>query len=119
MAVAPAACVIDFRGLARVLGRGPVRPVSDAELARAVRDCPPDALPPFGALYDMPTIVDHRLLRAREITMRAGDHSTLLRMRVTEYRRLAVPRVGDFAIPESLLGRRAIGAAPAADRKAG
>ncbi|MBI1734332.1 MAG: YbaK/EbsC family protein [Candidatus Rokubacteria bacterium] len=119
MAVVPATCVVDFNRLARVIGHGPVRPASPREIDRAIPDCAPGAVPPFGGLFGLPTVVDHRLLRAREITMPAGDPRTLLRMRVTEYRRLAVPRVGDFAMPESLLGRRAIGETRASRRHAG
>jgi len=39
---------------------------------------------------------------AREITVPAGDPRTLLRMRTTEFRRLADARVGDFAVFEPL-----------------
>lgn len=119
MAVVPATCVVDFRRLARVIGHGPVRAASAREVDRAIRGCDPGAIPPFGELFGLPTVVDHRLLNAREITMPAGDACTLLRMCVREYRRLAGPRVGDFATPESLLGRRAIGATRASHRQAG
>lgn len=116
VAVVPATCVVDFTRLARVIGHGPVHPASAHEIEQAIPDCAPAAIPPFGALFDLPTVVDHRLLSAREITMAAGDARTRLRMRASEYRRLAAPRVGDFALPESLL---AIGAMRAPRRRAG
>lgn len=119
MAVVPATCVVDFSALARVIGHGPVRPASADEIHRVAPECVPGAIPPFGPLFGVPTVVDHRLLRAREITMPAGDAYTMLRMRVHEYRRLAVPRVGDFAIPETLLARGAAGGTHASHRRAG
>jgi Ala-tRNA(Pro) deacylase len=103
MAVVPATCIVDFTRLARVIGRGAVRAASAREIEETVSDCATDVIPPFGALFGLPTLVDQRLLSAREITMSAGDARTLLRMRAGEYRRLAAPRVGDFALPESLL----------------
>ena len=43
-------------------------------------DCQPGALPPFGAAYGLPTLVDRSLETLPVIFFEAGDHETLVRM---------------------------------------
>jgi hypothetical protein len=54
---------------------------------RLAPDCEPGALPPFGRLFGVPTLAGHRAIA--------------IRMRATEFVRLAGPRVGPFAVSES------------------
>jgi Ala-tRNA(Pro) deacylase len=107
MAVIPAACVLDLRRLAGVIGRGEIRLATVEEIVGAAPGCAPGAIPPFGSLFGMPTLVDMRLLGAHDITLPAGDFGTAIRMRTREYRRLASPRVGNFAVAESMLAHGA------------
>lgn len=109
MAVLPACCVLDLNRLGGLIGHGPVRLATVEEIHGAVPDCAPGAIPPFGALWGLRTFVDRALVNAREITMPGGDLATALRMRASEFRRLAEPRIGDFAVPETLLSTPAKG----------
>lgn len=102
LAVVPATCVVDLDRLKGLIGHGELRLATVEEIARAVPDCAPGAIPPFGALWRLRTCVDRRLLAGRDFTMPAGDLATAIRMRVSEYRRLATPQEGDFAVPGSL-----------------
>lgn len=109
LAVVPAACVVDLDRLKGLIGHGEVRLATIEEIGLAVPGCAAGAIPPFGALHGLPTFADQALLGVREITMPAGDLGTAIRMRVDEFRRLAAPRVGDFAVPEAVVARVAPG----------
>jgi Ala-tRNA(Pro) deacylase len=99
----PACCVIDLGRLRGLIGRGEVELASVEEILRVAPDCEPGAIPPFGQLFGLPTFADETLVNRREITMPAGDRGTALRMRAAEFVRLAAPRVGHFAVQESLI----------------
>ncbi|HEU5323750.1 MAG TPA: hypothetical protein VFX28_23310, partial [Methylomirabilota bacterium] len=73
------------------------------EAGSVVGECPPGAIPPFGALFGVRTDLDGRLLEVGEVTVPGGDFQTLLRLPSAELRRLAEPRVGDFAVPEAVV----------------
>jgi Ala-tRNA(Pro) deacylase len=106
MAVLPAACVADLNRLKGLVGHGEVRLADIEEIRSVVPDCVPGAIPPFGEMFGLRTFVDRSLLNVREITMPAGDLGTAIRMRSTEFRRLASPHVGDFAVLEVFLRSR-------------
>ncbi len=102
LAVLPAACVLDLNRLKGLIRHGEIRPATVGEIGRVIPDCVPGAIPPFGALFGLPTFVDRGLAGGREITMPAGDLATAIRLRATEFRRLSAARIGDFAVPEPL-----------------
>ena len=62
MAVLPAACALDIGRLKGMIGRGDVRLATIQEIEEATRGCVAGAIPPFGALFHLPTFVDMRLL---------------------------------------------------------
>jgi Ala-tRNA(Pro) deacylase len=103
MAVLPAACVADLNRLKGLIGHGEVRLAEVEEIRSVIADCVPGAIPPFGEMFGLRTFVDRSLLGAGEVTMPAGDVGTAIRMRSAEFRRLADPRVGDFAVAEVFL----------------
>lgn len=108
MAVVPAACALDLDRLKGVIGHGDLHLAPVDEIEEAIPDCLPGSLPAFGALWGLRTFVDRRVFDARGVTMPAREMGRAIRMPTTEYRRLATPRVGDFAIPESLLAAGAV-----------
>ena len=101
MAVLPAACVLDLDRLKGFIGHGDVRLATVEEIERVTGGLAAGAVPPFGALYGLKTFLDRALTNQPEITMPAGDFATSLRMRGSEYLRLAQPHLGDFAVPEA------------------
>ena len=100
MAVLPACCEIEMNRLKGVIGLGEVELASVEEMLQTVPGCELGAIPPFGQLFGVPTFVEEALVSQRDITMPAGDHRTAIRMRVTEYLRLAEPELGQFAVHE-------------------
>ena len=46
-------------------------------------------MPPLGAAYGMPMIVDETLASLSEIYFEAGDHETIVRMSGRDFRQLA------------------------------
>jgi Ala-tRNA(Pro) deacylase len=103
LAVLPAASVLDLNRFKGLIGHGEVRLAEIEEIRSVIPDCVPGAIPPFGELFGLRTFADRSLLDVSEITMPGGDLATAIRMRRTEFRRIADPRVGDFAVPEALL----------------
>jgi Ala-tRNA(Pro) deacylase len=103
LAVLPASHVLDLDRLKGLIGHGEIRPATVEEIRGAIADCAPGAIPPFGALFGLPTFVDRALANGREVTMPAGDLATALRMRANEYRRLSAACIGDFAVAGSLV----------------
>ncbi|MBI2159682.1 MAG: YbaK/EbsC family protein [Candidatus Rokubacteria bacterium] len=103
LAVLPATSVLDLDRLKGLIRHGEIRPATVDEIGRVIPDCVPGAIPPFGALFGLPTYVDRTLANGREITMPAGDLATAIRMRAAEFRRLSAACIGDFAVPESLV----------------
>jgi Ala-tRNA(Pro) deacylase len=101
MAVVPASCVLDLDRLKGLIGHGDVRLASVEEIERVTGGVPGGAVPPFGGLYGLKTFVDRALANEPEITMPAGDFASSLRMRGSEYLRLAGAHVGDFGVPEA------------------
>ena len=101
MAVLPASCVLDLDRLKGLIGHGDVRLATVEEIERVTGGVPAGALPPFGGLYRLRTFVDRALATQPEITMPAGDFASSLRMRGSEYLRLAQARLGDFGVPEA------------------
>jgi Ala-tRNA(Pro) deacylase len=98
MVVLPSSSDIDLGRLKGVIGRGPVRLATVEEMLRVFSGCELGAIPPFGRLFGLPTVVEHALVTRREFDMPAGDHRTAIRMRASEFLRLADPRVGRFAL---------------------
>lgn len=60
-------------------------------------DCLPGAIPPFGKLYDMRTLIDSDLARTDTITFQVGTLPDRLKMATADYLTLAEPDVAAFA----------------------
>ena len=58
---------------------------SEAELSQLFRDCEVGALPPVGAAFGIPTVVDDSLMNAPDVWFEAGDHEDLVHMRGIEF----------------------------------
>ncbi len=57
----------------------------------------PGSIPPFGSLFDMPTLCDRRLRHNESINFNAGDHCISVSMRLDDYIRVENPEMGTFA----------------------
>lgn len=97
MVVLPANQHVDRHALQQ-LGRDGARLEQEEVLRSLFPDCELGAMPPFGALYDMPMYLDPCLAQEDEIVFQAGNHHELVRMRFEDYERLAKPIVGGFCL---------------------
>lgn len=96
LAVLPGSKHVKFDKLAAAVGK-PVRLASEAEFSSMFSDCELGAMPPFGALYNLPVYVDESLAKDPEVVFNAGTHHDAVRMRYDDFVRLARPKVCSFA----------------------
>ena len=90
LAVLPATHQVDTDALAMILG-GPVRLAESCEVAEVFRDCEWGAVPPFGTLYGLPTILDANLDGEGLLVFEAHTHAQAIRMRCRDFEQLERP----------------------------
>jgi Ala-tRNA(Pro) deacylase len=97
--VLPASARVDFDLLREAVAESDVRLATEAEFRAAFPGCELGAMPPFGHLYGMDTFVSPKLTEDEEIAFNAGTHTELIRMRWTDFERLAQPRIVALSWP--------------------
>jgi Ala-tRNA(Pro) deacylase len=101
LAVLPAVTRVDLLRLSAILEGLPVSLASEDELAGIFGDCERGALPPFGRLYGLRTLVDASLTGGSEIVCLGNLRHEDLRIRYRDYESIERPSVARFAIPTS------------------
>ncbi len=96
LCVLPASMKLDMNKVADVLKSQEVYLADETDLAKLFPDAEVGAEPPFGNLYDLPTLVDECLAEDTEIVFQAGTHREIIRMRFEDYQRLVDPDVADI-----------------------
>jgi Ala-tRNA(Pro) deacylase len=96
LAVLPATHRVDTVAVAEALG-GPVRLANDDEIANEFRDCEWGVVPPFGALYGLPVILDEMLSPETWMVFEGNSHVEAMRMRCRDFEELEKPRSLWFA----------------------
>ena len=97
MAVLPASQRVNFDRLKELVGASKVELASEKEFRSNFPDCQVGAMPPFGNLYDIPVYAARELAGEIEIAFCAGSHTELVRMGFADFKRLAEPKILDFA----------------------
>ena len=97
MCVLSACYKIDMGALKSQLGANSVELAQEKEIGKIFNDCELGAEPPFGNLYDLPTIMDKSLEEDDHITFQAGTHEKAIRMSMDDYRKLVEPKVLEFS----------------------
>ena len=98
MCVLPAPRMLDVTKVARAVGAKAVRLADEKQIALLFPDVEVGAEPPFGNLYNLPTLVDKRLAERGEIVFQGGSHMEAVRMKFADYARLAQPKVAEIAV---------------------
>jgi Ala-tRNA(Pro) deacylase len=98
LAVLPATARIDLDRLAEVLDGRAVRIATEDEVERIFADCERGALPPFGRLYGLTTVVDTSLAGGSEIVFVANARHEGVRMRYLDYEAIEAPVQARFAM---------------------
>lgn len=97
MCVLSASHKIDLRSLKEQLKAKTIELVNEKDIGKIFDDCELGAEPPFGNLYDLPTIIDKALENDDHIMFQAGTHEKAIRMSMDDYRRLVAPKVLEFS----------------------
>jgi Ala-tRNA(Pro) deacylase len=97
MCVLSASHKVDLGALKKQLGAKSVELAREEEIGKLFGDCELGAEPPFGGLYDLPTVMDKALEDDDHIMFQAGSHEKAVRMSMADYRKLASPRVLQFS----------------------
>ncbi|MEJ2007939.1 MAG: YbaK/EbsC family protein [Acidobacteriota bacterium] len=102
MAVLPASHRLNLHDLRQELEVRHLEMAPESEVEKICSDCELGAFPPFGHFYGMETWVDRSLEKSEEIVFNAGTHTEAIRMKYSDYFKLAHPKLASFADPESL-----------------
>jgi len=97
MCVLSACYKIDLKALKSQIGAESVELAEEKEIGKIFGDCELGAEPPFGNLYDLPTIMDKSLEEDDHITFQGGTHDRAIRMSMADYRKLVEPKVLEFS----------------------
>ncbi len=106
LAVLPATSRIDWHRLSEVLDGQSIELATEDEASMIFGDCERGALPPFGTLYGLTTVVDASLAGGSEIVFVANCRHEALRMRYRDFEALELPIRARFAIPTTPRQRR-------------
>jgi Ala-tRNA(Pro) deacylase len=106
LAVLPATHRIDLDRLAAVLGEDVVRIATEDEVAAIFADCELGALPPFGRLYGLKTVVDVSLSGSCEIVFVANTRHEGIRLRYRDFEAIEAPARARFALAVAPRRRR-------------
>ena len=98
LAVLPATHRVDLERARQDLGEDQIGLATEGEMERLFPDCERGALPPFGSLYQLPTVVDESLAEDEEIVFDGSNHEEAIRMKYRDFEAVEHPRMGHFAI---------------------
>jgi len=97
MCVLAASYKIDLSALKKQLGAKQLELAEEKDMGKIFGDCELGSEPPFGNLYDLPTIMDKALEADDHITFQAGSHDKAVRMSMGDYIKLVKPKVLEFS----------------------
>lgn len=98
MCVLPANRRIDFELLKAQLNANTLTLACEEEMVHLFPDCEVGTEPPFGIIYGLETFMDRSLENDRYIVFQGGTYETAISMSMSEYKRLAYPRIMDFSV---------------------
>jgi len=97
MCVLAANLKIDLKALKKQMKAKSVELAGEDEMSKLFGDCELGAEPPFGNLYDMPTVMDKALEKDDHILFQGGTHEKAISMSMADYRKLTSPKVLEFS----------------------
>jgi Ala-tRNA(Pro) deacylase len=97
MCVLAANLKIDMKALKKQMKAKSVELADESQMGKLFGNCELGAEPPFGNLYDMPTIMDKSLEKDDHIMFQAGTHEKAISMSMADYRKLVSPQVLEFS----------------------
>lgn len=94
VAVLPAAKRLDLSNASRALGGSRLEFATELEMLEHCPDCELGALPPFGSLYGMKTLVDEALSKNEWIVFEGNTHHDAIRIRFRDFQLVESPLIG-------------------------
>lgn len=101
MVVLPSTHDIDFEAIKDTLNANDVKLAAESDFKDLFPDCELGAMPPFGNLYDVETIVSESLTADVEIAFNAGSHSEIIKMNYSEYESLVEPEIMPVGVKQA------------------
>ena len=98
MVVLPSTHQVSFDRIRDVTGADEVELATEDEFESLFPDCELGAMPPFGNLYDMETIVAESLTEDEEIAFNAGTHKELIKLAYRDFEELVQPKIMPIGI---------------------
>lgn len=103
MAVVPGDKTVALRELESLLGRGKLHLSDESRISGLFEGCDPGAVPPFGMLWGVETVVDDELESCGTVYAEAGDHEHVLCLSHQQFHELMkASRHGRFCRPASV-----------------
>lgn len=93
LAVVPATHRIDLAGVTQLLRTDHLRLASEDETAEQFPDCEKGAVPPFGSLYGLTTLVEESFSETGTFAFETNTHDQAIRMRFSDFFELERPVV--------------------------
>lgn len=93
MVVLPSTHDVDFDSVKDALEADEVELASEEEFEALFPDCELGAMPPFGNLYDIDTLVAESLTEDSVIAFNAGTHKEVVKMAYSDYEELVKPQI--------------------------
>ncbi|WP_340103862.1 aminoacyl-tRNA deacylase [Rhodohalobacter sp. 8-1] len=101
MVVLPSTHDIDFDTLKDKLNASEAALASEDDFEDLFPDCELGAMPPFGNLYDIDTIVSESLTGDTEIAFNAGSHNEVIKMDYSDYETLVEPEIMPVGVKQA------------------
>lgn len=97
LAVLPATHHVDLARLSQDLHEDEIGLAEEDEIEQIFSDCERGAMPPFGSMYDVETVVDQSLAEDDRIVFEGQDHEEAYRMTFRDFESVEHPRLAKFA----------------------
>jgi Ala-tRNA(Pro) deacylase len=101
MCVLPSTHDLDFDAIKETFNTANVELASESEFEDLFPDSELGAMPPFGNLYDVDTIVSEALTGDVEIAFNAGSHSEVIKMDYRDYESLVEPEIMSIGVKQA------------------
>ncbi|HZZ72479.1 MAG TPA: YbaK/EbsC family protein [Pirellulales bacterium] len=97
LAVLPATYYVYPELVRQSLQARAVELATEEECGRIFPDCEVGALPPFGSLYGLQTVIDASLTEDDEIVFEGNTHHEAIRMKFQDFERIERPQIATIA----------------------
>src|SRR5262245_12005656 len=104
LAILPATQHVDTQKLSILLNGG-VRLATDKEIAEFFTDCEWGVVPPFGTLYNLPTIIEDTIDPDTFLVFESTSHAKAIRLLCRDFEQLERPQRLRFAVTRETAGR--------------